>query len=100
MAIPAFFSCNVSSDQFAFIRSRSAIHNSACSCGGMVSHLFSMFASVGFEIACADANRCCVETHTAGRASREELRGSARATVLRSMVGVEMYKRENEVLEL
>lgn len=58
-----------------------------------------MFASVGFEIACAVANRCCVETHTAGRASREELRGSARMTVLRSMVGVEMYKREIVVLE-
>jgi hypothetical protein len=59
-----------------------------------------MFASVGFEIACADANRCCVKTHAAGRASREELRGSARVTVLRSMLGVERYKRENERLEL
>lgn len=58
-----------------------------------------MFASVGFEIACADADLCCVETHTAGRASREELRGSDRVMVLRSMVGVEMYKRENEGLE-
>jgi hypothetical protein len=59
-----------------------------------------MFASVGFEIACADANRCCVEMHSAGRASKEELRGSARVTVLRSMLGVERYKREIDGLEL
>jgi hypothetical protein len=59
-----------------------------------------MFASVGFEIACADANRCCVETQAAGRASTEELRGSERLMVLRSMLGVEKYKREVEVLEL
>jgi hypothetical protein len=50
---PAFFSCTVNSAQLAFIRSLSAIHKSACSCGGSVSHLFSIFASVGFEIACA-----------------------------------------------
>lgn len=59
-----------------------------------------MFASVGFEIACADANRCCVETHAAGRASKEELRGIARVTVLQSMLGVESTKREIEGLEL
>jgi len=59
-----------------------------------------MFASVGFEIACADANRCCVETHAAGPASKEELRGSARVTVLRSMLRVERYKREMKGLEL
>jgi hypothetical protein len=98
--IPAFFSCNVSSDQFTFIRSRRAIQSSACSCGGIASHLFSILASVGFEIACADANRCCVETHAAGRASKEELRGSARVTVLRSMLGVERYKGEIEGLKL
>lgn len=33
------------------MRSRSAIHNSACSCRGMPSHLFSMLARVGFEMA-------------------------------------------------
>lgn len=48
--VPAFFSCSVNSAQLLFIRSRSAIHRSACSCGGMPSHLFSMFAKVGFEI--------------------------------------------------
>jgi hypothetical protein len=35
------------------MRSLSAIHSSACSCGGIASHLFSIFASVGLEIACA-----------------------------------------------
>jgi hypothetical protein len=51
--VPAFFSCNVNSAQLTFMRSLSAIHNSACSCGGIASHLFSIFASVGLEIACA-----------------------------------------------
>ena len=35
------------------MRSLNAIHKSACSCGGIASHLFSIFASVGLEIACA-----------------------------------------------
>lgn len=48
---PAFFSWTVKSDQFSFMRSRRAIHSSACSCSGMPSHLFSMLARVGFEIA-------------------------------------------------
>jgi hypothetical protein len=49
--VPAFFSCRVSSFQSALMRSLSAIHSSACSWGGMASHLFSMFARVGLEIA-------------------------------------------------
>lgn len=58
--IPAFFSCSVISFHGAFIRSRNCIHRSACSCGGIASHLFSMFANVGFEMACAvDALRHC-----------------------------------------
>ena len=56
-SVPAFFSCTVNSAQFTFIRSRSAIHRSACSWGGIVSHLFSIFARVGLDIACA-ARRC------------------------------------------
>lgn len=48
---PAFFSWKVNSFQFSFIRSRRAIHSSACSGKGMPSHLFSMLARVGFEMA-------------------------------------------------
>ena len=50
---PAFFSWCVSSDQLTFMRSRSDIHRSACSCGGMASHRFSISASVGLEMAWA-----------------------------------------------
>lgn len=51
MDSPAFFSCKVNSFQFSFMRSRRAIHSSACSGRGMPSHLFSMLARVGFEMA-------------------------------------------------
>jgi hypothetical protein len=47
----------VSSVQLSFMRSRRAIQSSACSCIGMPSHLFSMLASVGFEMACVEAAR-------------------------------------------
>ena len=57
--LPAFFSCNVISFQSTFIRSLNAIHKSACSWGGMASHLFSIFASVGLLIACAFRVCCC-----------------------------------------
>lgn len=57
--VPAFFSCRVSSFQSTFMRSRSAIHSSACSWGAIASHRFSMLASVGFEMACAQ--RICCE---------------------------------------
>lgn len=57
-SVPAFFSCNVISRQSTFIRSLNCIHNSACSCGGIDSHLFSIPASVGFEIAWADRVDC------------------------------------------
>jgi hypothetical protein len=50
---PAFFSCMVNSFQSSFMRSLSDIHKSACSCGGMSSHRFSMLARVGLEMACA-----------------------------------------------
>jgi hypothetical protein len=58
--IPAFFSCSVNSCQSTFILSLSCIHSSACSCGGMPSHLFSMPANVGLDIAWAD-RLCCVD---------------------------------------
>lgn len=45
----AFFSCNVNSFQSTTIRSLRAIHSSACSWGGMASHLFSIFAKVGLD---------------------------------------------------
>jgi hypothetical protein len=48
---PAFFSCSVNSAQLTFMRSRRAIHSSACSCGGMDSQRFSILASVGLEMA-------------------------------------------------
>ena len=37
------------------MRSLRAIHNSACSCTGIDSHLFSMFLRVGFEMAVLEA---------------------------------------------
>jgi hypothetical protein len=49
--IPAFFSCRVISFQSTFIRSLNCIQSSACSCGGIPSHLFSIPAKVGFEMA-------------------------------------------------
>jgi hypothetical protein len=47
--LQAFFSIGVNSAQDPFILSRKLIHNSACSCGGIVSHLFSTSIKVGFE---------------------------------------------------
>lgn len=58
----AFLSCSVSSCQSFFILSLNAIHSSACSCGGMTSHRFSMPASIGLETAWAGAVEwrfCC-----------------------------------------
>lgn len=52
---PAFFSWSVRSAQFSFMRSRRAIHSSACSCKGMPSHLFSILARVGLEMAWVEA---------------------------------------------
>ena len=49
--VPAFFSWSVISCQLTFIRSLKAIHKSACCCGGMASHRFSMPTSVGFDMA-------------------------------------------------
>lgn len=79
---PAFFSWWVNSDQLAFIRSRSDIHRSACSCGGIVSHRFSMSASVGFEIACAAL--AWTGLISIGAAARAELR----RIEVRSIVGL------------
>jgi hypothetical protein len=79
---PAFFSCNVNSAQLTFIRSRNAIHKSACSCGGNVSHLFSIFASVGLEIACA----CLVCAPPADRTTPELARTELLDTAVRSIV--------------
>lgn len=47
---PAFCSWTVSSVQLPFMRSRRAIHRSACSWSGMPSHRFSMLARVGLEM--------------------------------------------------
>lgn len=63
---PAFFSCMVISFQSTFMRSRSDIHRSACSWGGMSSHRFSMLARVGLEMAWAW--RICCSWHAAGAA--------------------------------
>lgn len=57
--IPAFFSCTVIWCQSTFIRSRSCIHRSACSWGGMASQRFSMPERVGFAMACSDEARVC-----------------------------------------
>lgn len=73
---PAFFSASVRSFQFSFMRSRRAIHRSACSRDGMLSHLFSMLASVGFEMAWPEAARQSVEGFAAvrSRARDDEVR--------------------------
>jgi len=68
----AFFSCGVNSAQGTFMRSRNAIHRSACSCGGMPSHRFSMLASVGLEMAWA----CLICTAEMGRTIARELAAS------------------------
>jgi hypothetical protein len=81
---PAFFSCGVNSAHGTFMRSRSAIHRSACSCGGMPSHLFSMFASVGLEMAWAFLVWIAETGRTIARelaASREERRMDWRSMV-------------------
>lgn len=50
--LQAFFSAIVNWPQGSFIRSLRFIHRSACSLGGIDSHLFSMSASVTLETAC------------------------------------------------
>jgi O-succinylbenzoate synthase len=88
--LPAFFSCSVRSDQLSFMRSRRAIHRSACSCMGIPSHLFSMLASVGFEMAWVEAARQA-RVAVGGRAA-------ARAIVLRSTVVVGVRSILDEVV--
>ena len=79
---PAFFSCTVNSAQLTFIRSRNAIHRSACSCGGMLSHLFSMFASVGLLIAWALRTWLTCAAETEGRTIARELRRTCWRSIL------------------
>ena len=95
---PAFFSCKVNSAQLVFMRSLSAIHRSACSCGGMPSHRFSIFASVGFEIACAW--RCCVDRTMVRGAAREERRIDWRSIVVVESGEVMMRDKRESVREL
>lgn len=94
--VPAFFSCSVNSVQSVFIRSRSAIHTSACSCGGMASHRFSMFASVGLEMAWACRVCCCwhwcrargvMEAASARDVRAEVVVGSWRSSDVRIILG-------------
>lgn len=76
------------------MRSLNAIQRSACSCGGMDSHLFSISARVGLDTACAEALRtCCTGATTAAlveaaaeRTGREEMRLAARVMGLRSIL--------------
>ena len=63
----AFFSANVNSLHSVFILSLNCIHSSACSCGGIPSHLFSISTNVGFEIACVVAHLLVAKD--AGRAA-------------------------------
>src|SRR5436189_24135 len=49
--VQAFFSARVRSAHEPFILSRNAIQSSACSCGAIPSHLFSMSANMGAETA-------------------------------------------------
>lgn len=72
--VPAFFSWGVNSVQLTFIRSRRVIHRSACSWGGMVSHRFSISASVGFEMAWEVAARACTGRNADVAARAAELR--------------------------
>ena len=69
---PAFFSWRVISCQLTFIRSLRAIHRSACCCGGIPSHRFSMPARVGFDIAWIPACRfwCCRDSNRQAAAGR------------------------------
>ena len=88
--LPAFFSWRVSSFQSTFMRSRRAIQRSACSCGGMASHRFSMLASVGLEIACA-FRTCCdrargVSDAAVARVDANEPGSWRRRGVVRSIV--------------
>lgn len=82
---PAFFSCSVISAQLDFMRSRRAIHRSACSCGGMASHRFSMLARVGVEMAWAArraAGRTMVDRDAAARAREAGVRSILRGSVM------------------
>jgi hypothetical protein len=96
--VPAFFSCKVNSAQLVFMRSLKDIHSSACSCGGMASHLFSIFASVGLEIACA----CRLWTIAVGVDRTTAAPRELRIKEVRNMVGVWClwYKREESSIEM
>jgi hypothetical protein len=84
ISVPAFFSASVSSFQGPFMRSRSCIHRSACSCGGIDSHRDSRFDSVGLERACA------CRTATMGRMAgvRNARRADWRASILGGRVEI------------
>ena len=84
--LPAFFSWRVISFQFSFMRSRSDIHNSACSCSGMPSHRFSMLLRVGFEMAWVEAARAAIDVGRAEARTMAALR-SRLELGMRYMVG-------------
>jgi len=79
----------VRSAQLSFIRSRRAIHRSACSCMGRLSHRFSMLARVGFEMAWVVAARQ-PRADVDGRAARTSELRSALEEALRSIANVDV----------
>lgn len=93
--IQAFFSCSVKSFHSPFIRSRRAIHNSACSWGAIPSQRFSISASCTLLTAYPELLRiCCWLTATrawaAGRAETEVVaRGMARMMAVRNIFAVD-----------
>lgn len=94
--LQAFFSCTVSSPQDPFMRSLRLIHRSACSLGGMPSHLFSMSARVTLETAC-ETLRDCESAVAARRVDDGEVETlaslDARRTEVRNIVVIGIYKK-------
>ncbi len=91
---PALFSCSVRSFQFSFIRSLSDIHRSACSCNGRPSHLFSILASVGLEMARVETEaRQTREAEAVWRAAGRTLRPRSVEVGTRSIVSVQRWRK-------
>lgn len=98
--LQAFFSCTVNSLHEPFIRSLRLIHKSACSLGGIPSHLFSMSARVTLETACEALRDCTAVTARRvddGEAETASL--DARRTEVRSIVKrvIGIYKKERKM---
>lgn len=103
--LQAFFSCTVNSPQLPFMRSLRLIQRSACSLGGIDSHLFSMSARVTLETAC-ETPRDWEITATAARGPNDGEAETplasldARRNELRSIVGANgawWYLQEKKV---